>query len=91
MKPYEEAAKSEANQNDEKATAKSTPEPETSAPETETQPETEPQTEYVEQVWIPNSGSKYHRDSSCSNMKSPTQVSISEAERMGYTPCKRCY
>ncbi len=53
--------------------------------------ETESQTEYVEQVWIPNSGSKYHSNSSCSNMNSPTQVSKSEAEQMGYTPCKRCH
>ena len=61
--------------------------------ETETEQETETtgQTEYVEKVWIPNSGSKYHRTSSCSNMDSPREVSKAEAERMGYTPCKRCY
>ena len=43
------------------------------------------------QVWIPSSGSKYHSKSSCSNMNNPRQVSKSEAENMGYTPCKRCY
>lgn len=42
-------------------------------------------------VWIPNSGSKYHKNSSCSNMKNPTQVTKSEAESWGYTPCKKCY
>ena len=42
-------------------------------------------------VWIPRTGSKYHRYSSCSNMKSPTEVPLSDAERMGYEPCKKCY
>ena len=42
-------------------------------------------------VWIPASGSKYHRNSSCSNMKNPSQVTKSRAIEMGYTPCKKCY
>lgn len=42
-------------------------------------------------VWIPQSGSKYHSKSSCSGMKDPTQVSLSEAVSQGYEPCKRCY
>ena len=42
-------------------------------------------------VWIPYSGSKYHRTSSCSGMKGPTQVTLSEAQQRGYTPCKKCY
>ena len=42
-------------------------------------------------VWIPQSGSKYHSRSGCSNMKNPTQVTQSEAESMGYEPCKKCY
>ena len=42
-------------------------------------------------VWIPTSGSKYHRTSSCSNMTKPSQVTKSKAESLGYTPCKRCY
>ena len=42
-------------------------------------------------VWIPSSGSKYHSNPSCSNMTNPTQVTISEAKDMGYTPCKKCY
>lgn len=41
-------------------------------------------------VWIPKSGSKYHRSSGCSNMKNPSQVTVSEAIRLGYEPCKRC-
>lgn len=56
----------------------------------EQEPETTTQ-KPVQMVWIPYSGSKYHRRSSCSNMKGPTQVSIEEAKRRGYSPCKKCY
>ncbi len=42
-------------------------------------------------VWIPKTGSKYHSKSTCSNMKDSTQVTQSEAEALGYEPCKKCY
>lgn len=42
-------------------------------------------------VWVSKSGSKYHKDPSCSGMKSPSKLTKSEAESKGYTPCKRCY
>lgn len=42
-------------------------------------------------VWIPVSGSKYHRNPDCSNMNGPTQVPLSTAQARGYEPCKRCY
>ena len=38
-------------------------------------------------VWIPKSGKKYHRSSSCSNMKNPSQVTLEKAQSLGYTPC----
>ena len=42
-------------------------------------------------VWIPvHGGSKYHANASCSNMKSPMEVSLSLALEKGYTPCQRC-
>ena len=41
-------------------------------------------------VWIPNSGSKYHSRSGCSNMKNPRQVTLDKAISLGYTPCKKC-
>lgn len=44
-----------------------------------------------EMVWIPSSGSKYHTGPSCSNMDNPREVPISEAQAMGYEPCKRCH
>lgn len=42
-------------------------------------------------VWIPRTGSKYHSNSSCSNMKNPSQVTLSQAQAAGYEPCKKCY
>ena len=42
-------------------------------------------------VWIPKSGKKYHRSSSCSNMKNPSQVTLEKAQSPGYTPCSKCY
>ena len=42
-------------------------------------------------VWIPSSGSKYHRSASCSNMKNPSQVTLEQAQNWGYEPCKKCY
>ena len=41
-------------------------------------------------VWIPKSGKKYHRSSSCSNMKNPSQVTLEKAQSLGYTPCSKC-
>ena len=43
-------------------------------------------------VWIPtNGGTKYHTHAGCSNMEDPEQVTQSEAESRGFTPCKRCH
>ena len=42
-------------------------------------------------VWIPKSGQKYHKKSTCSGMKEPSQVTKEQAESWGYTPCKKCY
>lgn len=64
----------------------------TSEPTADTTPEpSTPSTSNETMVWIPNSGSKYHSRSNCSNMKNPTQVTESQAISMGYTPCKRCH
>ena len=61
------------------------------------EPTSEPEPTYVSEptpsetmVWIPKSGSKYHSYSGCSNMKNPTQITRSQAEARGYTPCKKC-
>lgn len=42
-------------------------------------------------VWIPQNGSKYHSSSLCSNMKNPSQVTLSQATSWGYTACKKCH
>ncbi len=43
-------------------------------------------------VWIPTKGgTKYHTRAGCSNMDDPEQVTKSEAESLGFTPCKRCH
>ena len=63
-------------------------------PEPEPAPEPKPTqtpTQSEIMVWIPNSGSKYHSYSGCSNMRNPSQVTKSQAEARGYTPCKKCW
>lgn len=47
-----------------------------------------PSTEQL--VWVPRSGKKYHKKKTCSNMKNPRQVTISEAKKFGFTPCSKC-
>jgi len=42
-------------------------------------------------VWISGSGSKYHSKATCSGMKSPSEITLAEAEDLGFTPCKRCH
>ena len=42
-------------------------------------------------VWIPQTGKKYHKHSTCSSMNGPTKVTVDRAEQLGFTPCKRCY
>lgn len=41
-------------------------------------------------VWVSKTGKKYHSSSSCSNMKNPSQVSLSAAQSRGLTPCSKC-
>ena len=42
-------------------------------------------------VWVVSTGKKYHSKSTCSNMKSPKQITKTDAIKQGYTPCKKCY
>ena len=44
-----------------------------------------------ELVFISRTGSKYHKDSTCSKMKNPVSISIAEAQEKGYTSCSKCY
>lgn len=43
-------------------------------------------------VWIPqHGGTKYHSTATCSNMNGPHQVTLQEAESLGFTRCSRCW
>ena len=42
-------------------------------------------------VWVSSSGSKYHNNAGCSNMKNPSQITLSKAKQLGYEPCSRCH
>ena len=44
-------------------------------------------------VWLPATGEKYHNKNNCGRMNpdKARQVTKSEAERLGYEPCGKCY
>lgn len=42
-------------------------------------------------VWVSENGTKYHSKPDCSNMKTASEMPKSNAEALGYSPCKRCY
>ncbi len=42
-------------------------------------------------VWVTASGTKYHRTSTCSNMKNPSYISLSAAKASGRGPCSKCF
>lgn len=46
-----------------------------------------------EQVWVSATGSKYHNKNNCGTMNADNavQMSRSEAEAKGLSPCKKCY
>lgn len=42
-------------------------------------------------VYISSSGKKYHRSSRCSNMRSPSAVTLEQAQSSGRTRCSKCW
>ena len=42
-------------------------------------------------VWIDDTAKRYHKSSTSCGMDNPYEVTVEEAERMGKTPCGRCY
>lgn len=65
----------------------------TTSPSKESSQKSEPKppiTDNVEEVYITNTGSKYHRGSCGSLSKSKIPISLKEAKNQGYEPCKRC-
>lgn len=66
--------------------------PATDAPTVQKPQEAAPSASEERTVWIPtNGGKKYHTRSSCSQIKNPKAVTLSEAEASGYEPCQRCH
>lgn len=41
-------------------------------------------------VYVSRTGTKYHSDPNCSNMKNPSYVSFSDAVAQGRTSCSKC-
>lgn len=47
--------------------------------------------ESEEMVWVSNTGSKYHSNPNCSNMRNPIKETLSDAKSRGLSPCSKCY
>ena len=58
---------------------------------TETVPLTDSAVPSGDIVYVTESGSKYHSVSTCSNMKTPLELALTDAETQGYSPCTKCY
>ncbi|MBE6535441.1 MAG: hypothetical protein E7677_02315 [Ruminococcaceae bacterium] len=67
------------------------PESSTSNNNSTPKPDSTTNTEKVEMVWVPASGTKYHSKSTCSGMNSPRNIPLEDAIKEGYTACKRCH
>ena len=88
--PYEEPTEEPTEKPTEKLTQKPTVAPTQKPTEKPTVAPTQSQNEGM--VWIPTKGgTKYHKDSSCSNMEDPIQVTVEEAIKNNFSACKRCY
>lgn len=86
----EAAAKKEA---EEKAAAEARAAEEKAAEEQKAREQAQQQEKKGSVVYVASSGNgkRYHSNPNCSNMKRVDELSKSEAESRGYTPCKKCY
>lgn len=78
----------EPEETKEKETQNNTSENSETATSTENTEKSEETKEDV--CYIYPTGKKFHVNSSCSSKSTPREVTVSEAENMGYTPCKKC-
>ena len=69
-------------------TAKPTVKP-TKRPKATPRPTATPKPEKT--VFITRTGECYHRIDNCGTSKYVTGITLSEAQRMGYSKCSRCY
>ena len=45
-----------------------------------------------QEVWVPtDGGTKFHSNASCSSMSYARKMSARNAQRLGFTPCKKCW
>lgn len=47
-------------------------------------------TVWVSTVWVPQSGSRYHKTYTCSGMQGAVEVALTQAQTDGFSACKRC-
>lgn len=87
----EEEARLEAERQVQEEAERQAAQQQAAAQQQSSQQQTAQQPTQSQMVWIPQSGSKYHSNSSCSNMKNPSQVTLDYAQSSGYEPCKKCY
>lgn len=74
-----------------KPTAKPTPKP-TAKPTVKPTPEpTQEPAAQSEVVWLSRTGTKYHNNPNCGNMKNPIKSTLDDAIASGREPCKKCY
>lgn len=64
-----------------------------SEPDEPVQDEVRSPYDYEGTVYVASSGkgTKYHKSSTCSNMKGANGMTVDEALAKGYTPCKKCW
>ena len=91
QKEAEEKARAEQEASEKAASEQAAAEQAATQAQAEQEAAAQTQQPQEQMVWISQSGSKYHSNSSCSNMKNPTQITISEAQNRGLEPCKKCY
>lgn len=41
-------------------------------------------------VWITSKSNKYHMDQHCCGIKNPIELELSDAQKQGFRPCKKC-
>lgn len=41
-------------------------------------------------VWVSENSNKYHSNKHCSGIQKTIEIELEEAEKQGYTPCKKC-
>ena len=83
----------ESNENETSTVVAPAPLPQTvqQVEQPQEQPAVAPESQSNEVVWIDDTAAKYHLKQDCSGMDNAYQVSISDAQALGKTPCGKCF